>query len=283
MKCPDNLIEELAYRRCVLFLGAGVSATSESLVSPGLHPLSWKNFIEKLRDNAAGLLPRDRRFVNGKIKQGDLLMALQVIYDHCDMGHYAKIINDSFANFGPSEIHKIILNLDSKIVITTNFDKIYDKLCTNDEYSIFDYSETRSIVAKLKAPTNVIIKAHGSIDDVNGMIFTAKQYAENMAKFDDFYALLSALFLTHTVIFIGYSLNDPDIKLVLHSLKGMNNVLSPHYLLTLTGQPEPIKKYWRDVYNISVIEYGKKYDELEGWLRGVLEQVIDLRRNRNIW
>lgn len=28
---PDNLVEELAYRRCLIFLGSGVSATAKMM------------------------------------------------------------------------------------------------------------------------------------------------------------------------------------------------------------------------------------------------------------
>ena len=53
----------------------------------------------------------------------------------------------------------------NKIVVTTNFDKLYEGLCHAPEYVKFDYTNTRSIIGSIKAPENIIIKAHVSIDD----------------------------------------------------------------------------------------------------------------------
>ena len=36
---PDNLVEELAYRRCLIFLGSGISATAKN--DAGESPDTW--------------------------------------------------------------------------------------------------------------------------------------------------------------------------------------------------------------------------------------------------
>lgn len=282
MLWPSNLIEELAYRRCILFLGAGVSATANSRNDPNKHPCIWRQFIEELKNQAINLSDEDKKFAEERLKENDLLMALQVIYDNSDMGHCAKYIKDSFSNFGPSKIHEIISEIDSKIIVTTNFDKIYDKLCNGDEYAVYDYKQANAIVGALKTPSHIVIKAHGTIDNIEGIVFTAKQYADNENKYPEFYNLLSALFLTYTVVFIGYSLNDPDISLVLRNIKKTSNVTTPHYILVSGKQKEPVKKYWKDVYNVSIIEYGDSYDKLEPELQKLKEEVLELREDRGI-
>ena len=50
-------------------------------------------------------------------------------------------------------------------------------------------------------------------------------------KYPEFYHLMTALFLTHTVVFIGYSLNDPDINLLLQFLHNTANSACPHYMI----------------------------------------------------
>ena len=40
---PDNLVEELAYRRCLIFLGSGISATVKN--DAGESPESHKSEI----------------------------------------------------------------------------------------------------------------------------------------------------------------------------------------------------------------------------------------------
>lgn len=281
MNWPDNLVEEIAYRRCIVFLGAGISASSHD--EEGNTPLCWGDFVNNIKE-ISQLSVEDRKFVDEKITQNDFLMALQVIFDNCDKGVYSKFLKDCYLRhtYEPSELHKIIYDLDSKITITTNFDKIYDKLFLSDAYTKFDYTRTSDIIASIKAPENVLIKAHGDIDSTEKIIFTAKDYAKCSQQYPEFYSLLSALFLTHTVIFLGYSLNDPDINLILRQLKKTSSDFCPHYLVTKSGNIEAVKLYWRDVYNVSVLEYGTEHEELEIVLNDLREKVLDLREKRSM-
>ena len=45
MVWPENLIEELAYRRCIIFIGAGISATAKN--ASGETPVIWEDFLKK--------------------------------------------------------------------------------------------------------------------------------------------------------------------------------------------------------------------------------------------
>lgn len=219
------------------------------------------------------------------IKQENYLMALQAIYDLSDPGAYNKYLKDTYGRGGylPSEVHKAIKALDSKIVITTNFDKIYENLCSVDGYVVHDYSNSKSIVSNIKSPESIIIKAHGTIDDTDKIIFTGKQYYDAQANYPEFYSLLHALFLTNTVIFLGYSLNDPDINLVLQNINNTSNSSCPHYVVLKEGESKHKIKHWKDTYNISALEYGPNYENLEENIFELKEQVEALRTDRGIY
>lgn len=282
MDWPNNLIEELAYRRCIIFLGAGISASSKN--DREESPETWESFLEKIKGKMKNPSDTDKEFVEEMLHKKNYLMALQAIADLCDPGEYSAYLKDRYlrGRYEPSKIHGIIKDLDSKIVITTNFDKIYESLCSKPEYVTLEYTDTRSIIASIKAPENIIIKAHGSIDDTEKIIFTAKQYYNAQEKYPEFYYLLSALFLTHTVIFLGYSLNDPDINLLLQFLHNTANNSCPHYLVDKKGNKSQLIKHWKETYNVSVIEYGERYDLLEDALSNLLDQVLDLREKRGM-
>lgn len=282
MEWPNNIVEELAYRRCILFLGAGVSATSKN--DRGESPETWKGFLNSVKTLIRNSVSEDERFIEDMLNQNNYLLALQAIADLCDPGEYSKFLKDRFlrGGYNPSEIHYIIKELDSKIVVTSNFDKLYESICKEPEYVTCDYTETRSIIASIKAPESIIIKAHGSIDDTEKIIFTAKQYYDAQQKYPEFYHLLSALFLTHTVLFIGYSLNDPDINLLLQYLHSTSNTNCPHYLIDTTGNESHLKKHWGNTYNVSVIEYGNTHDSLKDALEDLKDKVLQLRSERGM-
>lgn len=279
---PPNLIQEISYRRCILFLGAGVSACSTN--DNGDSPKTWPDFLS----DAINLIQNPSTEINDLISrllsQKNYLMALQVIHNQCEPGTYGNYLRDVFIvpNYKPSGLHDIIKEIDSKLVITTNFDKIYDNLCNEHEYVVATYTETQKILYNIKSVSNIIIKAHGSIDDIDKIVFTQKQYYEAKKKYPEFYNLLHALFLTHTVVFLGYSLSDPDINLVLETVAGSNSPSKPHYIVVKEGIEDEIKRYWKDCYNISVLEYGPDHDKLVESLKELLARVMSYRVSKGM-
>lgn len=282
MEWPENLIEELAYRRCLIFFGAGISATAKNL--DGKSPDTWSAFLDKAKSKMRNPSLDQKIFVEEMLEQKNYLLALQAIHDLSEPGEYSNYLKQHFLRGGykHSKVHEIIKELDSKIVLTTNFDKIYEGFCHEPEYVVKDYTDTRSIIGAIKAPENIIIKAHGSIEDTEKIIFTAKQYYEAQEKYPEFYHLLSALFLTHTVLFLGYGLNDPDINLLLQFLHNTSNESCPHYLVCKTGNNKQIIKHWYETYNVSVLEYGDNYSDLEPALCELKDQVLELRISRGM-
>lgn len=279
---PENLIEEMAYRRTILFLGSGISATAKN--EDGDCPETWGDFLKNIVDLINNPKEEDLRFINNMIDQQNYLLALQAIYDLCDKGAYNKYLKDRFSRgkFKPSNVHKAIKEIDSKIVITTNFDKIYDNLCNESHYVIYDYQKTRSIITNIKSPENVIIKAHGSIDDTDDIIFTSKQYYDAQERFPEFYSLLKSLFQTYTVLFLGYSLSDPDINLVLQSIRNTSSSASPHYIVISEGTPKHVIKHWEETYNVSCLVFGPSYENLKENIEELKNLVLGLREDRQI-
>lgn len=279
---PDNLVEELAYRRCLIFLGSGISATAKN--DDGESPDTWGAFLDNVKSKMKNPSGDDKKFVEDMLKKQNYLLALQAIADLCDSGEYSNYLKSQYlrGKYKPSKVHELIKDLDSKIVVTTNFDKLYEGLCHEPEYITFDYTDTRSIIGSIKAPENIIIKAHGSIDDMEKLIFTAKQYYQAQEKYPEFYHLMTALFLTHTVVFFGYSLNDPDINLLLQFLHNTANSSCPHYMIDKKGNKPQLVKHWKDTYNVSLLEYGDDYSCLESSLEELRDLVVDLREERGM-
>lgn len=279
---PDNLVEELAYRRCLIFLGSGISATAKN--DTGESPDTWGAFLNNVKLKMKNLSEDDKKFVEDMLKKQNYLLALQAIADLCDSGEYSNYLKSQYlrGKYKPSKVHELIKDLDSKIVVTTNFDKLYEGLCHEPEYLTFDYTDTRSIIGSIKAPENIIIKAHGSIDDTEKLIFTAKQYYQAQEQYPEFYHLMTALFLTHTVVFFGYSLNDPDINLLLQFLHNTANSSCPHYMIDKKGNKPQMVKHWKDTYNVSLLEYGDDYSCLESSLEELRDLVFELRAERGM-
>lgn len=278
---PKTLVNEVASRRCILFLGAGIAASAKDKF--GLSPMSWKNFLLSAKDLVSDIPTKTQ--IQNLVEQNKLLLALQAISDEADIGDYRGFLDECFNNgtFEPSELHQIIFSLDSRLVITTNFDKIYEKHCltaSTEGFKVIPYY-SNSLVDEIRSDTRLIIKAHGSIDDVSKMVFTRAEYHEAKKTYSTFYSILKALLLTNTCIFIGCSMDDPDVLLLLEEIKMTANTNRPHYALLRENSHSSFdKKDLLSTYNVKALEYGPDHSELIPALNELYEKVEIIRSTR---
>lgn len=281
MNWPKSLVTEIAHRRCIIFLGSGASAGSVSSVD-SKRPPTWKSFLDQIISLIQGHDDK-KAIINELIQKDRYLEAAEVIYELVPKPDYNQFIKSELdlPKYQPSKIHEIVLDLDPKIVITTNYDKIYDNYCTtggsSDGYNISKYYESH-LVDNLRSPTRVIIKAHGCVSDPAKIVLTKSQYFKARKDYSNFYKVLDALFLTHTILFIGYSLNDPDIQLVLENVNIMAPSDHPHYFVIGDDMEDILKRSNKNSYNIEFIEFPSgNFNELNTGLAELSDKVQEIR------
>ena len=275
---PSSLVREIGRRRAFVFLGAGVSSSAVHI--DGDAPQTWGQFM-----TAASELITDldlKKEITELIKRKNYLLALQAIKDNANPAEYDNLIDNSFNNpkFKASTLHESILDLDLEIVITTNFDKIYENYCqytSTDGYRVLTY-KSEDLGDLLRSDIRLIIKAHGCINDARSMVFTKAQYHKAKKDHPQFYELLKAIFLTHTCIFIGCSMDDPDILLALEDVKITSSSTFPHYVITRkSDNTELAKNDWSETYKIKALEYGPEHSDLNLDLKTLNEKVAEFR------
>ncbi len=225
---PDSLVEDIARRKCVLVLGSGVSKNSTN--ADGDRPKDWHEFLIHASTNINGKIE-----IRKQIKSGDYLTACELIKKELGRDDYNTLVRTEFLTpaFQPAKIHEYIFNLDSRIVITPNFDKIYDTYANTASHGniiVKKYTEN-DIADSIRRPEPLIIKIHGSVEAPDDLIFTRKDYSEARTKYRDFYHLIDALSVTHTFIFIGCGTNDPDIRLILEDYSFRFAKNKKHYIV----------------------------------------------------
>lgn len=171
-------------------------------------------------------------------------------------------------------MHKIIFSLDSRLVITPNIDKIYDQYATTQSNGTVIIKTYRDDIARyLRAPDYLIIKAHGTIDDTDHIVFTHGQYSRVRNDHAAFYRMLDALLLTHTFIFLGCGISDPDIQLVLENLNFSFPGCRPHYMVIPANNLS--KDELNCIANNRNLEF-LTYENPDGTHSQLLESLIDL-------
>ena len=278
---PDNLILDIARRQCVLYLGSGVSHNSSN--ADGVNPMTWKLFLLKGAEKDE-LNNKQKKEIKEKVKFGDYLMACELLKRYLGNDTFFDFLDASFKTpgFSEADIHREIFKLDSRIVITPNFDNIYETYVSNETHgaiSIKNYYD-QDIASSIRKRDPLILKLHGTIATPAQMIFTQLDYAQARINNSSFYQLLNALLLTQTFLFMGAGLNDPDIKLLLENYAFQYKTSRKHYfLLPKKRLTEKEMEIYEETLNIKFLQYSPadNHKELTDSLC-ILNQQVELMR-----
>ena len=189
-----------------VFVGAGVSMLS------GLP--SWSDLIKSMLKEMPGL-----KYDENKLSSDDYLKIAQIYFNTYGEEKYKDKFKGSFKkDCTPNKIHDMIYALHPNHILTTNYDNLLEQeaVKVGRNFSVINADDAVS-----SAPSSsYIIKVHG---DFSSSDFVLKEqdyldYEQNYKLIDK---LVKTIFSTNLVIFIGYSLQDYNIKLILNWVKNV--------------------------------------------------------------
>lgn len=262
------LVSYLRGRRCVLFVGAGISR-------PAGYP-GWGELMRTVVDGTAEQLGEGagRAELEALLAQGKFAEVADQCRTLLGRTYFGRLLRSVLARdvAPPEATHRAIVETPYACVVTTNFDTLLE-----------DAFARWSDFGVPKAPTGMelaqhgtllldgaffILKAHGTIHDDDSMVFTSEDYRRITHANPAFQAVMSSLLLTHAVLFVGYSLGDPNFRLLLDSqLSTFGTDAPPRYaLMENVGATE--RAILRRTAGIEVISFAKgAYGEVAGLLQ----------------
>lgn len=107
-----------------------------------------------------------------------------------------------------TELKKVRKNIGS--IITTNYDKLIEQ--------VFEFKPLVGNDILLSNPYGSLYKIHGCISDPSKIIINEADYNDFNEKYELIRAQLLSLFIHNPIIFIGYSLDDENIKSLLKTI-----------------------------------------------------------------
>ncbi|WP_018150852.1 SIR2 family protein [Leeia oryzae] len=107
-----------------------------------------------------------------------------------------------------AELKKAAKNIGS--IITTNYDQLIEK--------IVDFNPLIGNDILLSNPYGAIYKIHGCTSNAERIIITNEDYEQFDKKYELIRAQLLSLFIHNPIVFIGYSINDDNIKKILKTI-----------------------------------------------------------------
>ncbi len=123
----------------------------------------------------------------------------------------------SAENVRSSRMHELIVSLDFPIIYTTNYDRNIEAAFEAHGREYVKIASARDI-AKARNAVPQIVKFHGDFDDDASLVVTETDYFDRLAFDSPLDIKLRSDALGRTVLFIGYSMMDINIRLLLHRL-----------------------------------------------------------------
>lgn len=282
---PD-LINDLAQKRAAIFIGAGVSAgvTTKS----GTQIKTWGRFLTDATQEIFD--PQTKEHAISLIDQKDYLMACEMISRSLGSEEWRKILQTEYKQrAAPSELQKIIMQLKQRIILTTNFDLYLEAAWEEANKDATHYPEIIKTIDKdsfraFRDSQEYIFKIHGSIDEMDTMIFTKKEYSDKAYGNWAYSKLIETILMTHTVIFIGFSLSDPAVSQIIETYARNIPSARPHYIFLPGEYPEKFIEINKELRKIFIIPYDKSnnHHQLTEIFKSLLEQVERRRREITI-
>ncbi len=243
----EPLVTAIRERRAILFAGAGLS------MAVGLP--SWHALVAHM---AADLGIEDPSSDPGGL-------AYPTLAEYCRMRHgdmarlrdwLAQHWRVSADRVRRSPIHRLIVRLGFPIIYTTNYDRNLEAAHEVFGAPFVRIANAAEMARGVGAATR-IIKFHGDFEDPDSLVVTESQYFDRLAFDSPMDIAFRADAMGRTILFVGYSMSDTNIRLLLYRLwqmwerSGRQRHRPPAYLFL--PHPDPVQAEVLAQWGITVV------------------------------
>ena len=247
----------------VLFVGAGASVNS------GM-PL-WSTAVEKIAEKLS-ISKNDSLY--------DVLRIPQYYYNARGKKEYTQLMREIFRytdNLSTTDLHKRIIEFQSSVIITTNYDHLIEKAA--EENGEFLQVISQDIDLPYRKAGRELIKMHGDFEHDN-FVLKEDDYLHYSSNFKLIETYVKSLIGSKVVLFIGYSLNDPDVKQIFAWVESAlkQDFQRAYLILTKKEKNEIEQEYFRNrgvniIYSSELIEKATEKSHMEQLVE-VLDYIL---------
>ncbi len=265
----EDLVKAIRNRQAILFAGAGVSMTV------GLP--SWRTLIEHIADE----LGLDKALADAP----DVNYLTLAEFYRLTQGSIGPLRSWMDRNWSipedvlkKSRVHELISRLDFPIIYTTNFDRNLETALEVHGKEFVKIVNAKDI-ARIRDGVTQLVKFHGDFDDDQSIVIAETDYLDRLSFESPLDIKFRSDALGKTILFIGYSLSDLNIRFLLHRLwktwmaSGFERDRPQSYVFMM--RPNPIEATVLEQWGIRVIvdESGSPEHALERFLTRLAEEV----------
>jgi len=212
------LIDALRNQNVILFAGAGVS------MNVGLP--SWSKLIDEVASRV-GYEPDIFSQLGDHLTLAEYYIlnagAIGELRSKMDTQWHS---NEQRAKVESSEIYRMLVTLPFNIIYTTNYDRYFEWACNKHEREYIKIANVGDLVHARDHGLQ-IVKFHGDFDDDQSIVLTEASFFERLSFESPLDIKLRSDVLGKTILFVGYSLADINMRLLFYKLHKMW-ASSPH-------------------------------------------------------
>ena len=261
----DTILNAVDEDSLAIFVGAGVSKASESET---IKLPSWEDLIEELKIE-----------LNIDYEVDYLKVAQLYFLEFGEHLYYKKVKSFFPTDIPPSKIHKLIFEINPHVVITTNWDCILESVIRDNAYI---YGLVASDKDLMKSSLDKkLIKMHGDFANHN-IVFKEDDYINYEFNFPLISNYIKSILSTHTVLFLGYSYNDFDIKQIIKWTQNHSTIRPPMFLAVFRADPAQEKYLLSHGITTLLLDDKAAIDHFDNHYTSQLYNFLLSVKNRNI-
>lgn len=178
-------------RNACIFMGAGVSG--------GAGLPTWPELIRRLAEGT--VLTGNQSF-----DEADLLARASMLKNELGAELFAARIDNALVSPKYSLLHGLLSSLPCNEFITTNVEQLFEKATSSKQrgVTILPSVDEHHLIDRW------LLKIHGCVSEPSSLVFTKEDYDSSVSSRRALFGVLQAMLLTRHIVFVGYSLSDPD-------------------------------------------------------------------------
>jgi len=253
---PKPFLEDLTEGHVFPIIGAGFSRNAKS--DDGKPSLDWNELGKYFADDIV-----DYNYSSPI----DAISAFEYEYSR------SKLIEKMFlalkiGAIHPDKAHKSFAKLPFQLIATTNFDYLLEESysSTNNRFCRTIIDEEQLPIINNNPKHLNLLKIHGDLSHPSRLIATEEDYDAFLNKFPMIATYITNLFISKPVLFIGYSVDDTDIRQIFQMIKERLGKLKRRaYTIRINSSIQEINRFARrgiNVINIPINDEKKDYNQI---------------------
>lgn len=235
---PEMLVRSIRDNRCVLFVGAGLSAQAKA--SDGTRLPTWRALLERMIEWCAVhrvQLRAEPSEFKAILDKNRLLVVAQEL-QHALGGQLNACLSEILHNGAtrPSPAHRVLCQSNWVAVLTSNYDSLIEGAYAVESEGIvppvFSLGGVNQAIECLRSDRFFVFKVHGDVNLPGSIVLGNRDYSRLLHLSPAYRSFLETVFATYTVLFVGFGGADPDLENVVDRLSTIyERSISQHFLL----------------------------------------------------